>query len=197
MAGWMPSYFCTIQKLYAKKSRFQIFLVCEWLVFRLWVIILLLDLCPVVKWSGIGMVVWKPDWKKPEYGAKCLVFEWAAKACNFTIWILDNLVFRWIRNSGVRYSDGYCFSYLQWPFGCFLFPFLSSFCTGFSFSGVYRLARPLLSLSSLSPLSQPAKQKTSSVQWSHIHSIWDDLLKNSLSTFNTFRVLTKCVLTQA
>ena len=105
-------------------------------------------------------------------------------------------VFRWIRNSGVQYSDGYCFSYLQWPFGCFLFPFLSFSCTGFSFSGVYRLFLPLLSLSSLSPPSQPAKQKTRPVQWSHIHSIWDDLLKNSLSTFNTFRVLTKCVLTQ-
>ena len=35
----------------------------------------MVDLCPVVKRSGIQMVVWKPDWKKPGYGPKCPVFE--------------------------------------------------------------------------------------------------------------------------
>ena len=34
----------------------------------------MVDLCPVVKWSGIQMVVWKPDLKKPVYGSKCQVF---------------------------------------------------------------------------------------------------------------------------
>ena len=29
--------------------------------------------------SGCQMVVWKPDWKKPAYGPKGLVFEWSAK----------------------------------------------------------------------------------------------------------------------
>ena len=33
------------------------------------------DLCPVVKWLGIQMVVWKPDLKKPVYGSKCPVYE--------------------------------------------------------------------------------------------------------------------------
>ena len=34
------------------------------------VTIWLLDLCPVLKWSGIWMVVWKPDWKKYYLGSK-------------------------------------------------------------------------------------------------------------------------------
>ena len=33
------------------------------------------------------MVVWKSVLKKPVYGPKCLVFEWSAKARDFTIWI--------------------------------------------------------------------------------------------------------------
>ena len=49
----------------------------------------MVDLCPVVKWFGIQMVVWKPDRKKSVYGPKCLVFEWSAKSRDFTIWILD------------------------------------------------------------------------------------------------------------
>ena len=39
------------------------------------------------------------------FWAKCLVFAWSAKSCEFTIWILDTHTFRY---SGVRYSDGYC-----------------------------------------------------------------------------------------
>ena len=34
------------------------------------------DLSPVVKWSGIWMVVWKPDWIRPVYDPKCLVFKY-------------------------------------------------------------------------------------------------------------------------
>ena len=36
----------------------------------------MVDLCPVVKWCDIQMVVWKPDWKRPVYGPKCSVFEY-------------------------------------------------------------------------------------------------------------------------
>ena len=55
------------------------------------------DLCPVLKGSSIWIVVWKLDQKKPVYGPKCLVFEWSAKSCDFTIWIPDTHT--------VRYSD--------------------------------------------------------------------------------------------
>ena len=40
----------------------------------------MVDLGPVIKRSGIQMVVLKPDYKKPVYGPKCLVFEWFAKS---------------------------------------------------------------------------------------------------------------------
>ena len=49
----------------------------------------MVDLCRVVKWSSIQIVVWKLHWKKPVFGPKCTVF-------------------RWIWYSGVWYSDGYC-----------------------------------------------------------------------------------------
>ena len=65
----------------------------------------MVDLWPVVKRSGIQMVVWKPDQKKPVYGPKCPVIEWSAKSRNFTIWITDTQT---VRYSGVQYSDGYC-----------------------------------------------------------------------------------------
>ena len=48
----------------------------------------MVDLCPVVKWSGIQMVVWKPDWKRP-VAPKCPVIKWSANSRDFTIWILD------------------------------------------------------------------------------------------------------------
>ena len=57
----------------------------------------MVDLCPVVIWSGIQMEVWKLHWKKTVYGPKCLVFKWSAKLHDFTIWIPPILVFRWIR----------------------------------------------------------------------------------------------------
>ena len=60
----------------------------------------MLDLCLVGKWSGIKMVVWKQDCKKPVYGQKWQVFEWSAKSCGYTIWIPDTHT--------VWYSDGYC-----------------------------------------------------------------------------------------
>ena len=43
----------------------------------------MVDLCPVVKWSCIQMVVWKQDWKKPVYGPKCPVFKWFAKSRDY------------------------------------------------------------------------------------------------------------------
>ena len=66
-------------------------------------------LCLVVRWSGIGMVVWKPDWKKPVYGQRCPIFEWSAKSRDFTIWILDTHT---VQYSGVWYSDGNCIAVL-------------------------------------------------------------------------------------
>ena len=44
------------------------------------------------------MVVWKPDWKKPDYGF----------ADHLNTGHPYCLVFRWIQYSGVQYSDGYC-----------------------------------------------------------------------------------------
>ena len=76
----------------------------------------MVDLCPVVKWSGIWMVVWKLDWKSPVYGPKCPVFKWSAKSRDYHLntghpnW----LAFRWIWYSGVRYSDGYSTHNLFW-----------------------------------------------------------------------------------
>ena len=58
----------------------------------------MVDLCLVVKWSSIQLVVWKSDWKKP-------VLEWSAVA-----WLYHSNtghhfcpVFRWI-----QYSYCYC-----------------------------------------------------------------------------------------
>ena len=51
----------------------------------------MVDLCPVVNRSGIQMVVWKPDWKKPVNGPTCPVFKWSAKSHDFTIWIPNTL----------------------------------------------------------------------------------------------------------
>ena len=44
-----------------------------------------------VKWSGIGMVVWKPGWKKLVYAPKCPVLEWSTKNLVFRF-----SVFRWL-----------------------------------------------------------------------------------------------------
>ena len=62
-----------------------------------WTGIQMVDLCVVVKWSGIWMVVWKPDWKKPVYGPKCPVFKWFTNSLDFTIWMPDTHT--------VQYSD--------------------------------------------------------------------------------------------
>ena len=48
------------------------------------------------------MVVWKLDWKKPVYGPKCTLFEWAAKSRDFTIWIPDNQTVRYSDESGIQ-----------------------------------------------------------------------------------------------
>ena len=51
------------------------------------------------------------------YGRKCPVLEWSARSCDLTIWIPDTHTVRYSDESGVRYSDGYCydqFSYLWW-----------------------------------------------------------------------------------
>ena len=64
----------------------------------------------VVKRSGFWMVVWKPHWKKPIYGPKCLVFKWSAKSCNFTTWIPDTQTVRLEDSIGIWivawYSNG-------------------------------------------------------------------------------------------
>ena len=70
----------------------------------------MVDLCRVVRWSGIQMVVWKPDWKKPVCGPKRLVFEWSIKSRDFTIWIQYAHT---VRYPGVRYSDFYRMSAFQ------------------------------------------------------------------------------------
>ena len=57
------------------------------------------DLCPVVKWSSIQMVVWKLDWKGLFKLQNVQYLEWSAKSRGFTIWIPDTFV---------QYSDGYC-----------------------------------------------------------------------------------------
>ena len=48
--------------------------------------------------------------KKPVYSLKCPVFEWSAKShdYHFNTGHPDGPIFRWIRYSGVRYSEGYC-----------------------------------------------------------------------------------------
>ena len=56
-------------------------------------------LCPVVKWSGIQMVVWKSDWKNYVSGPKC-----SAKSRDFNIWIPDTHT---VQYSGVWYSYGH------------------------------------------------------------------------------------------
>ena len=70
----------------------------------------MVDLCPVVKWSDIQMVVGKPDWKKPLLDPKCVI----QKDCQVTL--LNCLNTRlpkwvWIRYLGVRCSDGYFITY--------------------------------------------------------------------------------------
>ena len=62
----------------------------------------IVDLCSDVKWSGIQMVVWKPDWKRPVYGQKCQVFEWSTKSHDFTIWKLDTPTVRYSDESGIQ-----------------------------------------------------------------------------------------------
>ena len=55
--------------------------------------------CLVVKWSGIWMVVWKPDWKKPVHGPNCR-----------HIWITDTHTVWYSDESGnqvLGFSDGY------------------------------------------------------------------------------------------
>ena len=55
-----------------------------------------------MKWFGIYMVVWKPDWKKPVHGPKCLVFEWSAKSPDFAIWIPDTHAVWYSDESGIQ-----------------------------------------------------------------------------------------------
>ena len=62
----------------------------------------MVDLCPVVNGSGIQMVVWKLDWKRPVCGPKCQVFEWSAKWRDLTIWILDTHTVWYSDESGIH-----------------------------------------------------------------------------------------------
>ena len=68
----------------------------------------MVDLCPVVKWSGIQMVVQKPDQKYLLYGQKCLVFKWSVWSCDKYHLKTGFLKVRFSNESGVRYSDEYC-----------------------------------------------------------------------------------------
>ena len=90
-----------------KNFRWNGFSLFKWKFFYCWIFKLrLLSEYPVVIWSGIWMVVWNPDWKKPVESPKCLVFEWSYKSPDFTIWIPDTHT---VRYSGVQNSDGYCY----------------------------------------------------------------------------------------
>ena len=64
----------------------------------------MVDLCPVIEWSGIQMVVWKADYKKPGCGPKCLEFEWSAKSYDLTIWIPDTHTVGFSDESGIQVS---------------------------------------------------------------------------------------------
>ena len=72
----------------------------------------MVDLCPVIKRSGIQMVVWKPDHGLFMVQNKGLhpVFVWSTKSCDFTIWIPDNHTVQCSDESGLQvwYSDVYC-----------------------------------------------------------------------------------------
>ena len=81
----------------------------------------MIDLCPVVKWSGIWIVVLKPDWRRPVYGPKCPVFKWFFKSLDFTIWIPDThtvqysdkssiqvFVFRWLLYFAIQIPTVVC-----------------------------------------------------------------------------------------
>ena len=46
----------------------------------------MVDLCPVVNWYLNGGL--KTGLKNPVYGPKCLVLEWSAKSCDFTLFKL-------------------------------------------------------------------------------------------------------------
>ena len=67
----------------------------------------MVELCPVVKWSGIQMVETEKNYV---YGPKCPVF-WMARQVTWLYHLNTGHpncpVFRWIWYSGVRYSDGY------------------------------------------------------------------------------------------
>ena len=65
------------------------------------------SLCQMFRYLNGGL---KIGLKKPVYGPKCPVFEWSSKSRDGYLYTGHPycLVFRWIRYSGVRYSDGYC-----------------------------------------------------------------------------------------
>ena len=56
------------------------------------------------------MVVWEPDWKGLFMVQIVLLFEWSATSRDLTFYPYCQ-VFRWIRFSGVQFSDGYCTSF--------------------------------------------------------------------------------------
>ena len=57
---------------------------------------------PMVDLSGIWMVAWKPDWKKPVHDPKCQVFKWSTKSRDFTNWIPDTHTFPYLDESGIQ-----------------------------------------------------------------------------------------------
>ena len=71
----------------------------------------IVDLCPVVKWSGFQMGVWKLDWKNPIYRPKCSGIRMVSKVTwlnHLNTGLPNCQVFRLIWYSGVWYSDGKC-----------------------------------------------------------------------------------------
>ena len=61
----------------------------------------MVDLCPVVKWSDIQIVFWKPDWKSL-FMVQHVQYSIRQVMCNYHL----NTDTHIMRYSGVRYSDG-------------------------------------------------------------------------------------------
>ena len=66
-------------------------------------------LCPVVKWSGFWMGVWKPDWKSLFMVQSVWYWNGPPIHMTSTFWIPDTHTARYLDESE-RYSDVYCIS---------------------------------------------------------------------------------------
>ena len=61
----------------------------------------MVDLCWVVEWSGIQMVVWKPDWKKSVM-VQSVRYLNGPKSNEFTTWIPDTPTAQYSDESGIQ-----------------------------------------------------------------------------------------------